>query len=85
MPLSFGASRLPKLPTDLSGRDVRAALERAGFVFRRQTGSHMILRRESPYARAVVPDHKQIRSGTLRRIIADAGLSVEQFVDLLGH
>jgi predicted RNA binding protein YcfA (HicA-like mRNA interferase family) len=33
-----------KLPTDLSGRDVRTALERAGFTFRRQAGSHMILR-----------------------------------------
>jgi predicted RNA binding protein YcfA (HicA-like mRNA interferase family) len=74
-----------KLPTNLSGVEVRAALERAGFVFRRQTGSHMILRRDQPYARAVVPDHKQIRSGTLRRIIADAGLTVDQFVQLLGR
>jgi predicted RNA binding protein YcfA (HicA-like mRNA interferase family) len=74
-----------KLPTDLSGREVRVALERAGFVFRRQTGSHMILRREDPYARAVVPDHKQIRAGTLRRIIADAGLTVEQFMRLIGR
>ncbi len=76
---------MAKLPTDLSGRDVRAALERAGFVFRRQTGSHMILRRGAPYARAVVPDHKQVRSGTLRRIITDAGLTVEQFMQLLGR
>ena len=72
-----------KLPTDLSGRDVRAALERAGFVSRRQAGSHMMLRRDQPYARVVVPDHKQVRLGTLRRIIADAGLSVERFVSLL--
>ncbi len=77
--------RVAKLPTDLSGRDVRAALERAGFIFRRQTGSHMILRRDEPYARAVVPDHKQVRSGTLRRIITDAGLTVEQFMQLLGR
>ena len=74
---------MSKLPTDLSGREVRAALERAGFVFRRQTGSHMMLRRNQPYARTVIPDHKQIRSGTLRRIIADAGLTVEQFIQLL--
>jgi predicted RNA binding protein YcfA (HicA-like mRNA interferase family) len=72
-----------KLPTDLSGREVRAAMERAGFVFRRQSGSHMMLRRDQPYARVVVPDHKQLRSGTLRRIIADAGLTVEQFIELL--
>ena len=76
---------MAKLPTNLSGVEVRAALERAGFVFRRQTGSHMILRRDQPYARAVVPDHKQVRSGTLRRIIADAGLTVDQFVQLLGR
>jgi len=49
-------------------------LERAGFIFRRQTGSHMILRGDIPYARAVVPDHKQVRPGTLRRIITDAGM-----------
>ena len=72
-----------KLPADLSGREVRAALERVGFTFRRQTGSHMMLRRDEPYARVVVPDHKQLRSGTLRRIIADAGLTVERFVELL--
>ncbi len=72
-----------KLPTDLSGRQVRSALERAGFVFRRQTGSHMVLRRDQPYSRAVVPDHKQIRQGALRRIITDAGLSVEEFLLLL--
>ena len=72
-----------RLPTDLSGREVRAALERVGFVFRRQSGSHMVLRREDPYARAVVPDHKQIRTGTLRRIIADAGMTVEEFMRLL--
>jgi predicted RNA binding protein YcfA (HicA-like mRNA interferase family) len=74
---------MAKLPTDLSGREVRAALERAGFVFRRQTGSHMMLRRDEPYARAIVPDHKQIRSGTLRRIVSDAGLTIEQFIALL--
>jgi predicted RNA binding protein YcfA (HicA-like mRNA interferase family) len=74
-----------KLPTDLSGREVRTALERAGFVFRRQKGSHMVLRRAEPFARVIVPDHKQIRQGTLRRIVADAGLSVEQFLQLLGR
>jgi len=72
-----------KLPSDLSGREVRSALERVGFVFRRQSGSHMILRRDNPHARVVVPDHKQLRSGTLRRIIADAGLTVDQFFELL--
>ncbi len=43
----------------------------------------MMLRRDQPHARTVVTDHKQVRSGTLRRIIADAGLTVEQFIELL--
>ena len=72
-----------KLPTDLSGQELRRALERVGFVYQRQKGSHMILRRDDPHSRVVIPDHKQLRSGTLRRIIADAGLTVEQFVELL--
>ena len=76
---------MAKFPTDVSGAELRAALERAGFVFRRQKGSHMILRRDQPYGRAVVPNHKQLRIGTLRRIMADTGLSLEQLLTLLGR
>jgi predicted RNA binding protein YcfA (HicA-like mRNA interferase family) len=72
-----------KLPTNLSGRRVRAALERAGFTFVRQKGSHMILRRYDPAAWVVVPDHRQVKPGTLRGIITDAGITVEEFVALL--
>lgn len=74
---------MAKLPTDLSGRRVRAALERAGFVFLRQKGSHMILHRGNPPAWVTVPDHRQLKPGTLRGIIADAGLTVEEFMRLL--
>ena len=74
---------MPPLPTQLSGREARRALERAGFVFRRQSGSHMLLRRDRPYARVVIPDHKELRQGTLRRIIADAGLTVDEFFEFL--
>ncbi|MBX9787466.1 MAG: type II toxin-antitoxin system HicA family toxin [Pirellulales bacterium] len=76
---------MTKLPTDVSGRDVRAALERAGFVFRRQRGSHIVLRRDHPYARVIVPDHKQIRRGTLSQILAEADLTVDEFLRLLGR
>ena len=68
----------------LDGR-AGAGEDRDGFVFRRQSGSHMVLRREHPYARVIVPDHKQLRSGTLRRIIADTGFTVDQFMQLLGR
>ncbi len=47
---------MSKLPT-ISGRECLHALERIGFHLRRQAGSHMILRRDDPFAQVVVPDH----------------------------
>jgi len=67
----------------ISGRECVAALERAGFVRRRKTGSHIILRRDGPFCQVVVPDHTALDRGTLRAIIRQAGLSVDEFVDLL--
>jgi predicted RNA binding protein YcfA (HicA-like mRNA interferase family) len=72
-------SKLPRI----SGRECVKALDRAGFYFKRQTGSHIILRRDDPFAQVVVPDHKELDRGTLRAIIRHAGLSVDEFVKLL--
>ena len=71
-----------KLPTDLSGQELVKALLRVGFVVNRQKGSHIILKRGNPYARVVVPDHKQLRPGTLRQILNEAGVTVEQLLEL---
>ena len=76
---------MAKLPTDVSGRQLRAALEEIGFVFRRQRGSHMILRRDDPFARVTVPDHKTLRAGTLRQIMHDAGLDLAELLRILGR
>lgn len=73
---------MSKLPV-ISGRKCVRALERAGFYLKRQTGSHLILRRDEPFAQVVVPDHKVLDRGTLRAIIRQAGLSVDEFVSLL--
>ncbi len=43
----------------------------------------MVLRRESPFAQVVVPDHKVLDRGTLRAILRQAGLEVAAFVELL--
>lgn len=72
-----------KLPRDLSVRDLVKILERVGFVFQRQRGSHTILRRENPRSRVVVPDHKHLRPGTLRQVIEEAGLTLDQLTKLL--
>ena len=43
----------------------------------------MILRREKPFSQVVVPDHKELDRGTLRAIIRQAGLGLEEFGKLL--
>ena len=73
---------MSKLPM-ISGRKCVRALEQAGFYLKRQTGSHLILRRDEPFAQVVVPDHRVLDRGTLRAIIRQAGLSVDEFVNLL--
>jgi predicted RNA binding protein YcfA (HicA-like mRNA interferase family) len=73
---------VPKLPA-ISGRECAQALQKAGFRFIRQNGSHMVYRRDEPFAQVVIPDHKELDAGTLRGIIRGAGLSVEEFLELL--
>jgi predicted RNA binding protein YcfA (HicA-like mRNA interferase family) len=43
----------------------------------------MVLFRDEPPAQVVVPDHRELDRGTLRGILRHAGLTVEEFVDLL--
>ena len=74
---------MTRLPRDLSGRQVRRALERAGFSVKRQKGSHVVMRREEPFAQVVVPAHARIDTGTLASILDAAGITAERFRDLL--
>ena len=73
---------MTKLPR-ISGRECVRALEKGGGFFKRQEGSHIILRRNDPFAQIVVPDHKELDRGTLRAIIRQAGLSIDEFTNLL--
>jgi predicted RNA binding protein YcfA (HicA-like mRNA interferase family) len=73
---------MSKLPV-VSGRECIKALEKAGFYFKRQEGSHIVMRRDDPFSQVVVPDHKELDRGTLRAIIKQAGLSVNEFMKLL--
>jgi predicted RNA binding protein YcfA (HicA-like mRNA interferase family) len=73
---------MSKLPT-ISGTECVKVLEKIGFYFKRQESSHIILRRNDPFAQVVVPNHKELDRGTLRAIIQQAGISVDEFVKLL--
>jgi predicted RNA binding protein YcfA (HicA-like mRNA interferase family) len=73
----------PKLPTATAKDLVRVALK-LGFVFRRQSGSHAIYVRATDQARVVIPMHRgELKIKTLRGIIQDLKISVEEFANLL--
>ncbi len=73
-------SRLPRL----SGRELCRVLERRGFVYVRQKGSHRMMRRVTPpYITVSVPDHKELAPGTLRGILRDVNISVEELEALI--
>ena len=71
-------SRLPLI----SGRACVKTLAKAGFYLRRQRGSHLILRRDNPRAQVVVPNHRELDRGTLRSIIRQAQLDINEFIAL---
>lgn len=74
---------MPKLPV-VSGIEVVKALAKIGYEVDHQTGSHVILReKEAPHRRLTVPRHSELARGTLRAIIRQAGLTVEEFLELL--
>jgi predicted RNA binding protein YcfA (HicA-like mRNA interferase family) len=73
----------PKLPA-ATARDLVRVAEKLGFVFRRQRGSHAIYVRGSDQARIVIPMHKgELKRKTLRAIIQDLKISVEEFGKIL--
>ncbi len=73
---------MSKLPA-ISGQECVRALEKVGFYTVRQKGSYIVLHRDNPFVQVVVPDHKELDRGTLRAIIRQAGLPVDEFVNLL--
>jgi len=72
-----------RLPV-VSGEEAVRAFARLGYERDHQTGSHIILRHAAPpHRRLTVPNHRELSRGTLRALIRQAGLSVEEFVRLL--
>jgi predicted RNA binding protein YcfA (HicA-like mRNA interferase family) len=71
---------MPKLPV-VSGADVVRALERLGFAVARQRDSHIVMRRGS--AGCVVPNHRELKIGTLIGLLKQAGVSPEEFIESL--
>ncbi len=68
---------MPRLPI-VSGAEIVRALERLGFVVARQRGSHIVMRRG--IAGCVVPNHREVKTGTLAGLLKQAGVSTDEFV-----
>ena len=75
------SSRLPRI----TGGELLRALERAGWERASQSGSHVKLRRPGQPGRVIVPIHsgETIPLGTLRSILTQAGLTVNELTELL--
>ena len=71
-----------KLPV-ISGAECIKALKKIGFVVYRQRGSHITIVRTNPPSQVTIPNHKELDRGTLRAIIRQTGLTIEEFFDLL--
>jgi len=64
-----------RLPRDLSGRELARALGQYGYAVTRETGSHMRLTTQQRGEHHVtIPDHRQLRVGTLAVILADVAV-----------
>jgi predicted RNA binding protein YcfA (HicA-like mRNA interferase family) len=72
-----------KLPV-LKSAEVVKAFERGGFVVRRQTGSHIIIHKLGTHHTISIPLHpRDLPKGTPRAIIRQAGIKVEEFLEIL--
>lgn len=73
---------MPSLPV-ISGADAVRAFSRDGWTAVRQRGSHIIMVKEGSYASLSVPNHREVARGTLRSLVRDAGLTPDEFIQLL--
>jgi predicted RNA binding protein YcfA (HicA-like mRNA interferase family) len=71
---------MPNLPV-ISGSETIRALQRLGFLVVRQRGSHIVLRKGSQGC--VVPNHREIKVGTLTGLLKQAGVSIDDFINAL--
>ncbi len=71
-----------KLPR-VSGKEAVKAFTKAGWVVSRQKGSHVILEKSGVRSTLSVPQHPELDRGLLRHLIRVAGMTVNEFCDLL--
>ncbi|MFA5804833.1 MAG: type II toxin-antitoxin system HicA family toxin [Melioribacteraceae bacterium] len=73
---------MPPVPI-LRPREVVHAFEKLGWEVARQRGSHIILTKKGHIATLSIPNHPEVARGTLRSLITKAGITVEEFLEVL--
>lgn len=68
---------------NVSGRDAVRAFEKAGWVKIGQVGSYLVMSKPGLRVNLSIPQHKELATGTLRALIRNAGISVDEFAALL--
>ncbi|ADL41973.1 YcfA family protein [Caldicellulosiruptor obsidiansis OB47] len=71
----------PKYPV-LKPQEIIRALKKAGFREVSQKGSHFKLKKENPTSIVIIPMHEEVARGTLKSILEQAGISLEEFLKL---
>jgi predicted RNA binding protein YcfA (HicA-like mRNA interferase family) len=69
--------------SNISDKEAVKAFERAGWQVIGQVGSHVVMSKPSVRANLSIPQHKELSIGTLRALIRNAGLTVDEFLQLL--
>ena len=69
--------------SNLSGKDAVKAFQKAGWQKFGQVGSHVVMIKPGVRVNLSIPQHRELSVGTLRALIRNSGLTVEEFLDLL--
>ena len=68
---------------NISGKEAAQAFRRAGWQAIGQVGSHLVMVKAGVRVNLSIPQHKELSVGTLRSLIRNAGLTVDEFIELL--
>lgn len=68
---------------NISGKQAAKAFQKAGWEIIGQVGSHVVMSKPGVKANLSIPQHKDLSIGTLRALIRHAGLTVDEFLQLL--
>jgi predicted RNA binding protein YcfA (HicA-like mRNA interferase family) len=67
---------------NISGKEAAKAFERAGWISMGQVGSHLVMVKPGVRVNLSIPQHKELSVGTLRALIRNAGMTVDEFLRL---